>query len=245
MLELKGSPAGCAHRRGLGGCAHCLARPFSVCAAVPDEDLERLDALAERVVLQPGEALIREGDLARHVFNVTSGSVRVSRLLPDGRRYISGFLFAGDFIGLEPEETSRSTVEALEPATLCRFRKADYRALMTERPQLEAALLERAGHELAAAHDQMLLLGRKTAIERLASFLLTLPQADPLRPLEPGQVRLPMTRTEIADYLGLTLETVSRSFSRLKRAGLVAQVSLSELRIERPGALRDLAEGAA
>jgi CRP/FNR family transcriptional regulator len=243
VIELKGLPADCAQRRGGGGCAHCQARPFSVCASVPDADLHRLDALAETVTLAPGQALFREGDPAAHLFNLTSGSVRTYRLLADGRRHIVGFLFAGDFIGLDPAETYPLSAEAIEPTTVCRFRKAEYRALMAERRELETALLARAGDELAAARKQMLLLARKTALERVASFLLDLPGADPLRPGPEGVVRLPMTRSEMADYLGLTLETVSRTLTRLKRGGLIRQMSLTEMRVEKPEALRALADG--
>ncbi len=244
MLELKGSPPDCAHRRETGGCAFCAARPFSVCASVPDADLDRLDALAEKMSLAADQPLFHEGDPADHVFNITSGSLRLYQLMPDGRRHVAGFLFAGDFIGLATGADYVCTAEAMEPVTLCRFRRSDYAELMTDRRELETALLSRAGHELAAARARMLLLGRKSAIERVASFLLDLPQSDPLRPTGPGQVRLPMTRGEIADYLGLTLETVSRCLSRLKRNGMVRQVTLNDLRVERIEALRDLAEGA-
>ena len=245
MLELKSLPVGCADRRQNNGCGSCGARPLSVCGSIDDTDLGRLDALAEHIVLGSGEALIREGDDARHVFNITSGSVRVYKLLPDGRRQITGFLFAGDFLGLATGETYVFSAEAIEPATACRFRKSDYRALIRETPALEAALLERATHELAAAQNQMLLLGRKTALERIATFLLDLPGHDPARVAEPGHVHLPMTRSEIADYLGLTIETVSRVVTKLKTGGVIRLISLTDLRIEQPERLRALADGAA
>ena len=243
MLELKSLPVGCADRRQNNACGGCGARPLSVCGSIDDADLGRLDALAEHIVLQPGEALIREGDAARHVFNITSGSVRVYKLLPDGRRQITGFLFAGDFLGLATGETYVFSAEAIEPATACRFRKTDYRGLIRETPALETALLERATHELAAAQNQMLLLGRKTALERLATFLRDLPGHDPARVAVAGHVHLPMTRSEIADYLGLTIETVSRVLTRLKTGGVIRLISLTELRIEQPERLRALAEG--
>ena len=245
MLELKSLPVGCADRRQNNGCGSCGARPLSVCGSIDDTDLGRLDALAEHIVLGSGEALIREGDDARHVFNITSGSVRVYKLLPDGRRQITGFLFAGDFLGLATGETYVFSAEAIEPATACRFRKSDYRALIRETPALEAALLERATHELAAAQNQMLLLGRKTALEKIATFLLDLPGHDPARVAEPGHVHLPMTRSEIADYLGLTIETVSRVVTKLKTGGVIRLISLTDLRIEQPERLRALADGAA
>lgn len=243
MLELKALPAGCADRRRSNACDGCGARPLSVCGSIDDAELGRLDALAEHIALQPGEALIREGDPARHVFNVTSGSVRVYKLLSDGRRQITGFLFAGDFLGLATGETYVFSAEAIEPATACRFRKTDYRALIQETPALETALLDRANHELAAAQNQMLLLGRKTALERLATFLLDLPGHDPARRTPSGHVHLPMTRSEIADYLGLTIETVSRVMTRLKTRGVIRLTSLTELVIVQPDVLKALAEG--
>lgn len=245
MLELKSLPAGCADRRQSNACDGCGARPLSVCGSIDDADLGRLDALAEHVALAPGQALIREGDEAKHVFNITSGSVRVYKLLPDGRRQITGFLFAGDFLGLATGQTYVFSAEAIEPATACRFRKSDYRTLIRETPALEAALLDRATHELAAAQNQMLLLGRKTALERIATFLLDLPGHDPARATTEGLVRLPMTRSEIADYLGLTIETVSRVLTKLKTSGVIRLISLTELQIENAGRLRGLADGEA
>ncbi|MDO9608004.1 MAG: helix-turn-helix domain-containing protein [Brevundimonas sp.] len=245
MLELRSLPTDCAQRRQDSVCSTCGARAFSVCSSLDPADLAGLDSIAERVSLKAGESLIREGDPAVHLFNITSGSVRIYKLLPDGRRQITGFLFAGDFVGLATGQDYAFSGEAIEDATLCRFRKTDYRALIRERPLLEEALLDRATHELAAAQNQMLLLGRKTAQERIASFLLDLPTRDPLRPSTEDQVRLPMTRSEIADYLGLTIETVSRVLTKLKTTGVIRLLSLNELRIEQPERLRDIAEGEA
>ena len=243
MLALKSLPPDCAGRRRENACGSCGARSLSVCASIPDKDLHRLTDLAEAVRLTPGEALIREGDPAGHVFNVTSGSIRVFKLLPDGRRQITGFLFAGDFLGLATGEAYAFSAEAIEAATVCRFRRPEYRALIRDCPALEGALLDRATHELAAAQNQMLLLGRKTAMERLCSFLLDLPAHDPARPTPANIIRLPMTRAEIADYLGLTIETVSRVLGKLKTQGVVRLMTMNELRVERPAQLRALADG--
>lgn len=243
MLELRALPTDCAQRRSETACVGCGARAFSVCGNLPNADLNRLDAIVERVSLKAGEVLTREGEPATHVFNITSGSVRVYKLLPDGRRQITGFLFAGDFVGLASGSDYAFAAEAIEEITVCRFRKTEYRALIREVPSLEEALLDRATHELAAAQSQMLLLGRKRAQERIASFLLDLPERDPIRPQQAGHVRLPMTRSEIADYLGLTIETVSRELGKLKAAGVIRLLSLHELLVEQPQRLRDIAEG--
>jgi CRP/FNR family transcriptional regulator len=156
---------------------------------------------------------------------------------------ITGFLFAGDFLGLADGAEHGFSAEAIEPSTACRFRRSEYQALIHSTPSLERAVLNRVRHELAAAHSQMLLLGRKTAQERLASFLLDLPSHDPLRPQQSGQVHLPMTRGEIADYLGLTIETVSRVLTKLKTQGVVRLLSLNDLSVLRPERLAAMAQG--
>ena len=236
-------PPGCAERPKVADCDSCGARALSVCGAVDAPDLQRLGDLAEVMKLRTGAVLIREGEPAPHVFNITTGSLRVYKLLPDGRRQITGFLFAGDFLGLAIGETYVFSAEAMEPSTVCRFRKGPFRALVTQSQPLEHMLLHRTSHELAAAQNQMLLLGRKTAIERMASFLLDLPGNDPARPSAPGHVRLPMKRGEIADYLGLTIETVSRVLTRMKVKGLISMPSRNELIVERPLRLRQHALG--
>ena len=234
---------GCADRPEGSDCTSCGARVLSLCGAADDADLQRLSDLAEVISLKSGAALIREGEPAPHVFNITAGSLRVYKLLPDGRRQITGFLFAGDFLGLTIGETYVLSAEAMEASSVCRFRKGPFRALVANSPPLEHMLLHRTSHELAAAENQMLLLGRKTAIERMASFLLDLPGHDPARPSAPGHVRLPMRRGEIADYLGLTIETVSRVLTRMKVMGLISIPSQNELIVERPERLRQHASG--
>jgi CRP/FNR family transcriptional regulator len=243
MLELRSLPAACASRRNESACTTCGAREFSVCGSLSGDDLASLDAIADRASLHAGEPLVREGEPSTDVFNITSGSMRIYKLLPDGRRQITGFLFAGDFIGLASGETYAFSAEAIEDATLCRFRKSEYWALIRARPALERALLERATHEIAAAQNQMLLLGRKSARERVASFLVDLPARDPTRPTQGGVVNVPMTRSEIADYLGLTIETVSRELTKLKTAGIVTPLTLHVLRVDQPAALKAIAEG--
>ena len=243
MFDINVLPTDCAQKRAANACSGCGAREHSVCGALDDRQLDRLDALADHMTLKPGDVLVRQGDPANHLFNVTSGSVRVYRLLPDGRRQITGFLFAGDFLGLATGDTYAFSAEAIEASTACRFRRNEYRDEVRNNPALEAALLDRVTHDLAAAQAQMLLLGRKTAQERIASFLLDLPAHDPCRPGPADHVRLPMTRAEIADYLGLMIETVSRVLTRFKTSGVIRLLSLNELRIEDPARLRAIAEG--
>jgi CRP/FNR family transcriptional regulator len=213
------APAGhaCAHDRSEGGCAACKVRLVSVCAALTSEELAGLEALSQHVHLDPRQALFQQDDRAGAVYNVTEGALRLSRLLPDGRRQVMGFALVGDFLGLALPERFTVTAEALAPTALCRFEKGAFAGLVTRTPHLLQRLYERAGHELSLAQDHMMLLGRRTAEEKVASFLLGLRARYGRIGHESITVELPMGRQDIADHLGLTIETVSRMLTRLDR----------------------------
>ncbi len=225
-------------------CLSCGARADSVCNAIEDADLGRLAAFAVVSEVQPGQTFIEEGDPADSFFNLTAGSAKLYKLMTDGRRQITGFVGRGHFLGLAVSATYAFSAEAIEPVRLCRFSRVRMFRLLGEFPALERRLLERAATELVAAQEQMLLLGRKTARERVASFLdvLCRPGAGPCGRAAPV-VALPMSRSDIADYLGLTIETVSRTLSRLRSEGLIEIPSPTTIRICDPARLAALASG--
>lgn len=232
-------------------CATCDARGHSVCNAIEDKDLGRLAASSQQVRVSPGQTFVDEGDTAEFFFNVTSGTAKLFKLLPDGRRQITGFATAGHFLGLAVSKAYSFSAEAVDEVKLCRFSRSKLRVLLDDFPKMEKRLLEVASNELVAAQDQMLLLGRKTARERLASFLATrahTPQllcpADATTPKGALRVALPMTRSDIADYLGLTIETVSRTLTKLRSEGLIEVPNASEVVIPNLGALDAIASGA-
>jgi CRP/FNR family transcriptional regulator len=234
--------------RASDSCAACEARPFSVCNAIDARDLERLATLAIGLSVDAGRTFIEEGDPAEHFFNVTSGTAKLFKLLPDGRRQITGFATMGTFLGLAVSSTYAFGAEAVEPMRVCRFARAKLRALLDDFPAMEKRLLEVASNELVAAQEQMLLLGRKTARERLASFLAARTGcgsngAVPCGTRPPSKVTLPMTRSDIADYLGLTIETVSRTLTRFKAERLIDIPSAAEIVIRDHTALSSLATG--
>jgi CRP/FNR family transcriptional regulator len=202
------------------GCEHCAARALSICNAMPAENLSLLAAARMHQHAAPGETFLNEGEPATHFFNVVEGAVKVFKLLPDGRRQITGFLFAGDLLGLAFNDTYTYSAEAITPVKLCRFPRRQLERLLDAFPRIERRLLAMASNELAAAQEQMMLLGRKTAHERIASFLLSLARREE-RHGGGASVLLPMTRTDIADYLGLTTETASRVFTSLKKRGYI------------------------
>lgn len=187
--------------------------------------------------------IFAEGDAATAIHVITAGMVRLCKMLPDGRRQIVGFLQAGDMMGLAMTESYLYSAEAVTAVTLRRLPRVRLEALLDRDPALGRRLLARTVTELQAAQDQMLLLGRKTAAERLASFLLALARrADPA----PGarcRISMPMTRADIGDYLGLTMETVSRAFTRLKTGHLIRLLGGHVVELADVDALTDLAEG--
>ncbi len=224
-------------------CASCAARPFSVCNAVPDEDLYHLAAVAEEMTVPAGEEFIVEGDAATHFFNVTGGTVRLFKSLADGRRQITGFAPRGHFLGLAVSDNYGFSAEAVDNVRICRFRRSRLRGLLDDFPALEKRLLETAGNELVAAQEQMLLLGRKSARERVASFLLAQARTCGTQkpPCTQSMIPLPMTRSDIADYLGLTIETVSRTLTQLRNDGVISQVGVSGVSVSNRVALETAA----
>lgn len=224
-------------------CDVCAVRDTSACAPLSPEEQQRLVSIMKVVEAPARTAIFEEAEPAEHVFNVTAGAVKLYKLLPDGRRQITGFLFPGDFLGLTHNDSYAYSAEALTATKLCRFPRRKLEALLDELPKLEQRLLGIASHELAAAQDQILLLGRKSARERVVSFLLMLSHGVARRGGAEDVIHVPMGRSDIADYLGLTVETVSRIFTELKTQGLIQIQPGKRVRLIKPRMLRDLAAG--
>jgi len=224
-------------------CEACSIRELSLCGALEEHELADVAAAASGIELDHGDPLFDEGEPAKYVFSVTSGAVKVYKLLADGRRQMTGFLFPGDFLGLADEETYAYSAEAVTRSTLCRFGRRQLQTLLERYPRMERRLLTMASHELAAAQEQMLLLGRKTAREKIASFLLMLSRRAELRGLDASPVDVPMSRNDIGDYLGLTTETVSRTFTQLKQDGRIRLLPGGRVELADRKGLSDISEG--
>ena len=203
-------------------------------------DFAALDRVGTVLSLGRAEVLFFESDAAEHYFKVVSGAIRCCKLLADGRRHVSEFHLAGDFIGLDAETNYLFTAEAVTDTTVVRYARRKVDALAAQDPQIGRRMLSIVCHGLSAAQQQLVLLGRMTAEERIASFLLDLAE----RNGESDCVSLPMSRTDIGDHLGLTMETVSRSLSHLKSAGLIALENHHRIRFRDREALEELAEAA-
>lgn len=200
------------------------------------------------MTIPAGQGFIEEGDSANFFYNITLGTARLFKSMPDGRRQITGFAAPGTFLGLAAQTRYGFGAEALEPLRVCRFSRAALVGLMADFAGLEHRLLEIACSELVLAQEHMLLLGRKTARERLASFLLARGAMSSDCPLAPRfnqhrLVALPMSRSDIADYLGLTIETVSRTLTRLKADRLIALPDAHSIDLLDPTRLKMIADG--
>lgn len=224
-------------------CAACPVRPLSICKDLSADELTQMESIMRRASFTPGAPIFDEGEPAAHRFNVISGSVKIYKLMSDGRRQIVGFLFPGDFLGLALADVYAYSAEAITGTELCRFPRKGLESLLNRLPALERRFLGVAMNELATAQDQMLLLGRKSAKEKVASFLLMLSKRAGERGQAKNPIFMPMTRSDLGDYLGLTMETVSRTISQLKAARLISLQAGHKLRLEDPDALQDMAEG--
>lgn len=222
-------------------CFDCAVRALAVCGVLESAALRAFKESGPTIQYEVGDTVVFEADQAANVYSLTSGLLRLSKLLPDGRRQIAGFLFPGDFLGITMEEEHAFTAEAVAPSSLCRFPRRQFDDFISKHPALERRLYAVAAHELAAARQQLVLLGRKTATERIASFLLML--AGRCHSAQDSGTGFPMSRADIADYLGLRIETVSREISALKAARVIQLTGRQSFRIIDRDRLEQLAEG--
>jgi len=227
-----------------GDCQNCSIRQLTMCGALAPAELDHMERIVAHKHMARGHQLFEENQPSDHVYSLSEGAMRLFKLLPDGRRQIIGFALPGDFLGLASHNKNTYSAEAIADAAVCRFRRDDLAAVLRQFPQLEHRLLGMANDALAAAQEQMVLLGRKTPIEKVASFLLTLSKRLQRLGRPAGAINLPMTRADIADFLGLTVETVSRSFTKLKNARAISLPTPDRVQVADAAALESLATGA-
>lgn len=194
---------------------------------------------------EPGDEIAAEGMSTSSLGSIVAGVVALQKTLEDGRRQIVGLLFASDFIGRPMRAIAPYDAIAVTPVRMCLFQRKQFETLLGQNKALERRLLEMTLDELDAAREWMLLLGRKTAQEKLCSFLMILARRNALMdkvPLANGlRVDIPLTREAIAEYLGLTIETVSRQFTALRKSGSITLPDKRSALIEDLAALRSAA----
>ncbi|WP_420564011.1 Crp/Fnr family transcriptional regulator [Thalassobaculum sp.] len=203
-------------------CRACEARHKGICGALSGDELQKLSRHTSKRVAARKQELVHEEDDVHTYSNILSGAVKLTKLMPDGRQQIVGLQFAPDFLGRPFMKSSNFGAEVAVDVKLCSFPKDVLESMLRENPELENRLLRQVLKELDEARQWMLVLGRMTAKEKVASFLSLI--ADHIDPEHEGDsvtFELPLSRAEIADYLGLTIETVSRQFTVLRKEGLI------------------------
>lgn len=225
-------------------CASCPVRPITICRGLDAPTLAGLRALGKMQRLQSEQTVFHEGDSADRVFMVTHGALKLYTLLADGRRQVTGFMFPGDFLGVSVDEQYAFTVQALQYSELWWFSREAFDRFIHDHPHIERELYRLAAHELAEAQRQMVLLGRKAAAERLASFFLSLlDRAERVSGQRQASFGLPMTRIDISDFLGLTKETVSRMLAFLRSQGLIRLPEQNRIEVLDRSGLEAMARG--
>jgi len=206
-------------------CAECTIRHRAVCAYSDADELSKLDAIKFYRNFSPGQEIVAAGESTGFLGSVVDGVVALSKTMPDGRRQTVGLMFPSDFVGRPMRPVAPYDAVAVTPVRLCLFARSRFERILRESPALEARLLEMTLDELDSARDWMLLLGRKTAQEKIATFFAILARRsaalESRRPEDGLSFELPLTREAIADYLGLTIETVSRQITGLRKAGVI------------------------
>lgn len=215
----------------------CLSGGMIARPSAPDA-LDLLEQFGSTVTIEREHEIYGQGGPARYCWRILSGCVRTVRLMEDGRRQVGEFLFAGDIFGLDDLTIHDFGAEAVTDVKLRRYPRRMVEALAESRAALAHRLRTLTLNNLHAAHERMMLLGRKTAMEKLASFVLEMDRRSPT----PGRavLDLPMSRTDIADQLGLTVETVCRVLAHLKRDGTLG-ISRTGVELHDRRCLRDLA----
>jgi CRP/FNR family transcriptional regulator, anaerobic regulatory protein len=206
-------------------CGDCPIRHRAVCARCETDELAHLEQIKYYRSFQAGQTIIWSGDQMEFVGSVVTGIATLTQTMEDGRRQMVGLLLPSDFVGRPGRATAAFDVTATTDLVMCCFRKKPFEDMMAATPHIAQRLLEMTLDELDAAREWMLLLGRKTAREKIASLIAIIARRDAAlqlrRALGTLSVDLPLTREEMADYLGLTLETVSRQISALKKDGVI------------------------
>ena len=220
-------------------CNICKIRSYSFCRCLDEERLEKFSKISSEKNYTNKENIFIQNDPAKHLFNITEGNVKIYQLLDDGRIQIIGFLYPGDFFGSYKNNKYNYSAEAIGDLKTCVFDQKILEQYLDENPVLAKELLNQTSFELTVAQDRITVLGKLSAIERITTFLTNISDQRKRIGWQNNPISLPMTRQDIADYLGLTIETVSREFSNLKSSNLIKVISSKQIYLPNIDALKD------
>jgi CRP/FNR family transcriptional regulator len=210
-------------------CADCTVRPFTICAVLEQAELRELEQLGQHVHFRANEAVFAQEEIATSYYNLLEGVMRLYKLLPDGRRQIVGFALPGDFLGLGAGDRHVFSADAVGPVVVCRFSRNSFARFVAHRPNVLRRINEFAASELSQAQEQMVLLGRRSAEEKIATFLVG---------WRNRLARLGQTNGSV--YLGLTIEALSRTLTKLERDGVI-EILPGGFRLKNPARAKAIA----
>lgn len=231
-------------------CANCPVRHRAVCQALDGSNLHELSDIMLHRHLSAGDTIVHQDETSQLFAIIVSGVVKLTSLLPDGRQQIVGLLTEADLLGNLFSSDSHYDAECVTDVELCCFRRSQFERVLQEYPEVGHRLLEKSLNDVDDARKWLMALGRKSAIEKVATFLLWLRgNGDHHCPYLRGGdgreiVEFPFSRQEIANFLGLTLETVSRTLSKLNTAGTIQLIESNRIELIDPEQLRDIASSA-
>ena len=227
-------------------CSSCRLSSICLPFSLEARDIDQLDRIIQRSKpLQKGDHLYREGDGFQSVYAVRAGTLKAYRTTDDGREQVTGFYFPGEIVGMDgiSKNLYASSAKALETAAVCEIPFGSLEKLSADMPQLQRHFFQLMSREITEDQQLITLLSKSSADERLAALILSVSERNARRKLSARQFRLSMSRVDIGNYLGLTVETVSRVFSRMQKMAML-RVDNKEIEILDPEALTRLAEGA-
>jgi|TARA_R100000455_G_C6270397_1_gene126248 CRP/FNR family transcriptional regulator len=224
-------------------CSSCSVHKQAICAGLAEEEIGEFGRNVRIRRVKAGQSVYREFEEAKYIFTIVTGEIRLANLLDDGRRQVTAFKSAGEIIGENQNGHYQSDAEAVCDTFVCQIPIKVLNQHIDGNPVMRDALMEMIRKELSALRQHAVLLGRKTPVEKIASFLLDRVDRSAVGNEKAIEIILPMGRSDIADYLGLTIETVSRTITKLKNLEVIAVPTTHSILIINRQELESLAEG--
>lgn len=223
-------------------CPLCLSQGLHGCGAIDPAAIAKIARIISRHSVPARTTVVCEGEPAQTVSIISRGVAAAAKYLPDGRRQIVGFLYANDLIGIPHEDAYFATVEAITELQICSFPRREFEAIMHHNEAFEASMLQVISNELIEAQEHMTVLGRLNNRERLATFICRTARRQRLLDPDRPTLLLPMSRYDIADYLGMSMENVSRGLRQFEREQLISLITPHEVKILNRDAMLNAAQ---
>jgi len=217
-------------------CGSCEIRSYSFCRCLRDEQLDIFSKISTEKEFKNKQTVFLQEEESKNLYNITEGNIKIYKLLSDGRIQIIGFLYPGDFFGSYKKGKYNYSAESIGNVKMCVFKQEVLDKYLEKNMNLAKELLHMTSHELTLAQDRIGVLGKLNANQRMAAFILNVSKQRARIGWQDNPISLPMLRQDIADYLGLTLETVSREFTKLKTSNLIKVLSSNQIYLsDKPG----------